>query len=80
MKIIREGVDYYLIYRGEIQRHLGPKRQREEQDANTLSRQGELTQEGSLVGGPSYGILEKILFFIGDLEVASTEAKRSRLM
>ncbi|XP_021774987.1 uncharacterized protein LOC110738855 [Chenopodium quinoa] len=80
LKIIREGADYYLIYRGEIQRYLGSRRQRKRQEATTLSIQGELTQEGSLAGGPSYGILERILFFIGDLEVASNEVKRSRLM
>ncbi|KNA19708.1 hypothetical protein SOVF_058930 [Spinacia oleracea] len=80
LKIIREGVDYYLIRRGEIRRHFGSRRQRKGQEASTLSRPGELTQDGSLVRGSSYGILEKMLFFIGDLEVASNEAKRSRLM
>lgn len=80
LKIIREGVDYYLIRRGEIRRHFGSRRQRKGQEASTLSRPGELTQDGSLVRGSSYGILERMLFFIGDLEVASNEAKRSRLM
>ncbi|XP_057522248.1 uncharacterized protein LOC130802305 [Amaranthus tricolor] len=72
LKIIREGVDCYLVYQGEVKRHLCSRRQRKQQN--------EHNQEGSRVGRPSYGILEKILFFIGDLEVASNEAKRSRLM
>ncbi|KAL2921768.1 putative E3 ubiquitin ligase complex SCF subunit sconB [Bienertia sinuspersici] len=82
LKIIREGIDYYLIHHGEIRRHLGSRTQNSKrQDATSLNRQsGEVAQEGSLVGATSYGILDRILFFIGDLEVASNEAKRSRLM
>ncbi|GAB4858533.1 hypothetical protein Ancab_010008 [Ancistrocladus abbreviatus] len=81
-KIIREGMDYYLIYRGEIQRYLGSRRQRKSLNHScTLDTQNELNREGtSLERGSSYGILNKILFFIGDLEVASIEAKRSRMV
>ncbi|KAL7003650.1 hypothetical protein U1Q18_004799 [Sarracenia purpurea var. burkii] len=66
LKIIKEGGDYYLIHQGEIQRHLG-------------SRQHcKASNEGYLGDEPSLGILDKILFFIGDLESASVCAKRSR--
>ncbi|KAJ6760383.1 hypothetical protein OIU79_025268 [Salix purpurea] len=45
-----------------------------------------LVHQGKLVGDeslkeekPSHGILDQMLFFIGDLEVASTDAKRGRV-
>ncbi|PSS04480.1 F-box/WD repeat-containing protein [Actinidia chinensis var. chinensis] len=74
LKIIREGGDYYLVHQGEIQRHLGSRRPRK--GANAPER--DLTGEGSLGEEPSSGILDKILFFIGDLEAASASGKRSR--
>ncbi|PON72010.1 Sec39 domain containing protein [Parasponia andersonii] len=74
MKIIREGGDYYLVHHGEIQRYLGSRRQ-------SLSLKRELSVDGSLkVEESCRGILDKILFFIGDLEVASTDAKRGRVV
>ncbi|GMH08867.1 hypothetical protein Nepgr_010707 [Nepenthes gracilis] len=81
LRIIREGVDYYLIYQGEIQQHLGSSRPR-----NGLHHAREFSAPSDFNGEvlpqeerpPSYDILEKILFFIGDLEVALVEAKRSR--
>ncbi|KAL9237445.1 hypothetical protein vseg_011992 [Gypsophila vaccaria] len=78
LKIIREGVDYYMIHRGEIQRHLGSRRLRKAKDAEPSSRQDNVDEHGSQEGPPNSGILERILFFIGDLEVATVEAKRSR--
>ncbi|KAJ8435221.1 hypothetical protein Cgig2_028407 [Carnegiea gigantea] len=85
LKIIREGMDYYLIHRGEIQRYLGSRRQRKREDSNasTLRKQGDGHQPE---GGPSNGngngngILDKILFFIADMEVATLDAKRNRCM
>lgn len=72
MKIIREGVDYYLVHQGEIQRHLGSRRQRKRDD---ICPANSTEEEKS-----SQGILDRILFFIGDLEVASADAKRGRLL
>lgn len=72
MKIIREGVDYYLVHQGEIQRHLGSRRQRKRDD---ICPSNSTEEEKS-----SQGILDRILFFIGDLEVASADAKRGRLL
>ncbi|KAL5567713.1 hypothetical protein UlMin_024288 [Ulmus minor] len=71
LKIIREGVDYYLVHQGEIQQYLGSRRQRKGANWPVSS-----TEESS----SSRGILDKILFFIGDLEVASTDAKRTRVL
>ncbi|XP_052196907.1 uncharacterized protein LOC127804137 [Diospyros lotus] len=78
LKIIREGGDYYLIHQGEIQFHLGSKRQRKGTNGGLLKSEKDLHGEGSLLEEPSPGILDKILFFIGDLEAASVCAKRSR--
>ncbi|KAK9665187.1 hypothetical protein RND81_14G096300 [Saponaria officinalis] len=78
LKIIREGADYYLIHRGEIQRHLGSRRPRKAK-AVEPSSQNIVNEDGSQEGPPSNGILERILFFIGDLEVATVEAKRTKL-
>ncbi|ESR54416.1 hypothetical protein CICLE_v10022664mg [Citrus x clementina] len=72
LKIIREGVDYYLVHQGEIQRHLGSRRQRKRDDICPSN----FTEEEK----SSQGILDRILFFIGDLEVASADAKRGRLL
>ncbi|KAG6576637.1 hypothetical protein SDJN03_24211, partial [Cucurbita argyrosperma subsp. sororia] len=82
LRIIREGSDYYLIHQGEIQRHLGSRRQKNGQTSFLpLSSKRELLSEGLLEEDKSCrGILDRILFFIGDLEVASTDAKRSRAL
>ncbi|KAL8137524.1 hypothetical protein V2J09_003525 [Rumex salicifolius] len=65
VKIIREGVDYYIISHGQIQRQLSSNRQLPcTSDAHTD------------VDGANC-ILDKILFFIGDLETATVEAKPS---
>ncbi|XP_051143137.1 F-box/WD repeat-containing protein pof10-like [Andrographis paniculata] len=61
LKIIREGDEYFLVHQGEIQRHLG-------------SRRAE-SQPFDSVDCPS--LLDKILFFVGDMESASIQAKRS---
>ncbi|KAL7230066.1 hypothetical protein ACSBR2_008578 [Camellia fascicularis] len=80
LKIIREGGDYYLIHQGEIQRHLGSRRQQKGPNGCLLSSETDFVGgEGSLEEEPSLGILDKILFFLGDLESASSVcAKRSR--
>ena len=79
LKIIREGDDCYLIHQGEIQRHLGSKRPRIEPSNSFLSSQTDYTRDESLdPEEPCLGILDKILFFLGDLETASSSAKRSR--
>lgn len=84
MKIIREGGDYYLVHQGEIQRYLGSRKNEEKvtgHSCHTLNSEIDFTGESSLAEERSCrGILDKILFFIGDLEVASTEAKRSRVI
>ena len=84
LKIIREGSDYYLVHQGEIQRHLGSRKNQERvtgHSCHTFGSERDFTGEGSLVEERSCrGILDKILFFIGDLEVASADAKRSRVI
>ncbi|KAG5036086.1 hypothetical protein JHK87_010996 [Glycine soja] len=84
MKIIREGIDYYLVHQGEIQRHLGSRKNHEKEtghNSHTLNSEIDFNGEGSLAEERSCrGILDRILFFIGDLEVASAEAKRSRVI
>ncbi|KAG6389805.1 hypothetical protein SASPL_151279 [Salvia splendens] len=69
LKIIREGEDYYLVHQGRIERGLGSRR-----EADMSCTRG-VDEEV-----PSAGILDKILFFVGDLEVATMNAKRNRLM
>ncbi|OIT26502.1 PREDICTED: uncharacterized protein LOC109215221 [Nicotiana attenuata] len=73
LKIIREGDDYYLIHQGEIQRHLGSRISKMENISDSLANYKDDKEE------PNLGILDKILFFIGDFEAASAQAKRSRL-
>ncbi|KAJ9679975.1 hypothetical protein PVL29_021767 [Vitis rotundifolia] len=82
LKIIREGAgDYYLVHQGEIQHHLGSKRQRKGATNCSFSSETGFIGEGCSNGEePCLGILDKILFFIGDLEVASTDAKRGRIL
>ncbi|KAK6155558.1 hypothetical protein DH2020_009806 [Rehmannia glutinosa] len=76
LKIIREGDDYFLVHQGQIQRHLGSRRT--ETQASELVYNGE--SESIDEEQPSLSILDKILFFIGDMEAASMHAKRSRLL
>jgi hypothetical protein len=78
LKIIREGGDYYLVHQGEIQRYLGSRSQRKGTSSCTLNTKRKFNDEESQEEKSRRGILDKILFFIGDLEVASTDAKRCR--
>ncbi|XVF53334.1 hypothetical protein PTKIN_Ptkin05aG0091200 [Pterospermum kingtungense] len=75
LKIIREGGDYFLVHQGQIQRHLGSRRKRKDcpSTSNPELRVEEEEEE------PCGGILDKILFFLGDLETASADAKRGRV-
>ncbi|XP_021282886.1 uncharacterized protein LOC110415524 isoform X2 [Herrania umbratica] len=81
LKIIREGGDYFLVHQGEIQRYLGSRRKRRGVKDSPSSSTTELGVEDAMkVEEPSRGILDKILFFLGDLEAASADAKRGRLL
>ncbi|KAI9156416.1 hypothetical protein LWI28_006001 [Acer negundo] len=84
LKIIREGGkpgDYYLVHQGEIQLHLGSRKQQRRIDTCPSNSNGEFIGEGFQDKEKSgQGILDRILFFIGDLEVASSDAKRRRLL
>ncbi|KAF7816658.1 F-box/WD repeat-containing protein pof10 [Senna tora] len=82
LKIIREGSYYYLVHQGEIQRCLGSRRNRRQATSHSFHTYGseeDLAGEASVDERACRGILDKILFFIGDLEVASADAKRSRV-
>ncbi|KAH7856254.1 hypothetical protein Vadar_034526 [Vaccinium darrowii] len=72
LKIIREGGDYYLVHLGEVHRHLGSRPQGKGADGCLLGSEIGVEEE------PSSGILDKILFFLGDLEAASACGKRKR--
>ncbi|XP_038977602.1 LOW QUALITY PROTEIN: F-box/WD repeat-containing protein pof10-like [Phoenix dactylifera] len=71
LKIIREGVDYYLIHQGEIQRYLGSCRHKTSWDSGPLL-QDKLEQQ-------RLEISDKMLFFIGDLEAACADARHVRM-
>ncbi|KAG8381102.1 hypothetical protein BUALT_Bualt06G0087300 [Buddleja alternifolia] len=79
LKIIREGDDYLLVHQGQIQRHLGSRQQesRAFNLENGITGGEECKDEEE---GQCSSILDKILFFIGDMESASVHAKRSRLL
>ncbi|KAL3653675.1 hypothetical protein CASFOL_003356 [Castilleja foliolosa] len=76
LKIIREGDDYVLVHQGQIQRHLG-SRQTESRVSESIKDGGSETIDEEQ---PSLSILDKILFFVGDMETASINAKRSRFL
>ncbi|KAH6760465.1 hypothetical protein C2S52_009057 [Perilla frutescens var. hirtella] len=76
LKIIREGDDYFLVHQGQIQRGLGSRRQVDSLNCKNGKKDAESIDEEQ----PSSGILDKILFFIGDMEAASMHAKRNRLL
>nr|XP_043633917.1 uncharacterized protein LOC122605103 [Erigeron canadensis] len=81
LKIIREGDDYFLIHQGEIQRHLGSRTpQPGTQDPSTSLAARHTGDEIMVRNECQMGILDRILFFIGDLETASAPAKRGRLL
>ncbi|XP_076909072.1 uncharacterized protein LOC143566200 [Bidens hawaiensis] len=68
LKIVREGDDYFLIHQGQIQKHLGSKRLH-------LDAGGDITGSRS---ERQMGILDRILFFVGDLETDSASTQRGR--
>ncbi|MFS8013738.1 putative F-box domain-containing protein [Helianthus anomalus] len=75
LKIIREGDDYFLIHQGQIQKHLGS---RSLQPDHAAAAAGYTRDEIMGRNERQMGILDRILFFIGDLETASAPAKRGR--
>ncbi|XP_058752974.1 uncharacterized protein LOC131626159 [Vicia villosa] len=81
LKIIREGSDYYLVHQGEVQRYLGSRKIPRQVTDHSFSSETDLTEGSSQAEERSCrGILDKILFFIGDLEAASVDAKRNRVI
>ncbi|XP_022737155.1 uncharacterized protein LOC111290017 [Durio zibethinus] len=77
LKIIREGGDYFLVHQGQIQRYLGSRRKRKGVKDCALRV---MEETSNVEGEHRRGILDKILFFLGDLEVASADAKRGRVL
>ncbi|KAL5715297.1 hypothetical protein ACHQM5_017133 [Ranunculus cassubicifolius] len=74
LKIIREAGDYYLVHQGMIQRYLGSRN-----NDTVDSDDGHFDQKRERSLEPCSSIFDNILFFIGDLEVATnTAAKRTR--
>ena len=81
LKIIREGGGYFLVHQGQIQRYLGSRRKRKGVKDCPSSSKPELRVEETLdMEEPCRGILDKILFFLGDLEAASADAKRGKVL
>ncbi|CAK9151562.1 unnamed protein product [Ilex paraguariensis] len=80
LKIVREGNEYYLVHQGEIQRYLSSRRQLERGNSSSLVSSGKGLAGPLEEEEPCMGILDRILFFIGDLEAASVCAKRSRVL
>ncbi|KAJ0705594.1 putative F-box domain-containing protein [Helianthus annuus] len=74
LKIIREGDDYFLIHQGQIQKHLGSRSLQPDHAAAAGYTRDEIMGRNER----QMGILDRILFFIGDLETASAPAKRGR--
>ncbi|KAK9164245.1 hypothetical protein Syun_005147 [Stephania yunnanensis] len=82
LKIIREGSDYYLVHQGEILRCLGSRncgRKRLSTHSNTLNGSTLDDESTKPILDPCISILDKILFIIGDLEVATSSTKRKRV-
>ncbi|KAL8049393.1 hypothetical protein ABFX02_06G018200 [Erythranthe guttata] len=76
LKIIMEGDDCFLVHQGQIQRHLGSR----EPESRTFDSFNNRAEESIDEEQPCSSILDKILFFVGDMETASLHAKRSRLL
>ncbi|GER33414.1 F-box/WD repeat-containing protein [Striga asiatica] len=74
-KIIREGDDYFLIHKGEIQRHLVSRRMESRPYRWPNSRKAEPVDDQT-----RSIIVDSIIFVIGDMENASMQSKRSRLV
>ncbi|XP_043697344.1 F-box/WD repeat-containing protein pof10-like [Telopea speciosissima] len=77
LKIIRECDDYYLVHQGEIQRYLGSRKGEKVVSGRSNLKRSFVGEKSLATEEPCLGIIDKILFFIGDLEVAS---KRSRVL
>uniref|UniRef100_A0A0D6QT45 F-box domain-containing protein n=1 Tax=Araucaria cunninghamii TaxID=56994 RepID=A0A0D6QT45_ARACU len=90
-----EGCDYYIVYQGEIQHWLCSKKikklnhgkpdfETEDRSISTTNDsstiQSEITETLPVEKGPCPGVFDKMLFFVGDLERASRQVKRSRIL
>ncbi|KAH9321886.1 hypothetical protein KI387_016525, partial [Taxus chinensis] len=89
LTITCEGSDYYIVYQGEIQRWLGSKKTRKENyskpdletdDRSIIESNGTETLAAEKEKGPCIGLFDKILFFVGDIERASRQVKRTRIL
>ncbi|KAI3924573.1 hypothetical protein MKX01_038013 [Papaver californicum] len=81
LKIIREGGDYYLVHQGDIQRYLGSRNDKKGVNDHSKCERGPITSERLCEEDqPCLSILDKIRFFMDDLEMATSDAKRNKNM
>ncbi|KAF9597160.1 hypothetical protein IFM89_016148 [Coptis chinensis] len=80
LKIIREGSDYYLVWQGIIQRYLGSRNATKISSGRSNLKRASIPERSQEGKETCSSILDNILFFIGDLEVASCNAKRNRVL
>ncbi|KAF9614720.1 hypothetical protein IFM89_020131 [Coptis chinensis] len=80
LKIIREGSDYYLVRQGIIQRYLGSRNATKISSGRSNLKRASIPERSQEVKETCSSILDNILFFIGDLEVALCNAKQNRVL
>ncbi|KAF5187529.1 hypothetical protein FRX31_022884 [Thalictrum thalictroides] len=80
LKIIREAGDYYLVHQGMIQRYLGSRNGAKRMSGHANLKRGLIRERSMESKEPCASIIDKIFFFIGDLEAASSNAKRNRML
>jgi hypothetical protein len=85
MKITREGLYYFLVHKGKLMQFLGScKNSLSDVDktgdtGKELSQMPQLFTMANDVATSQEGLMDKLFFFLGDLEYATREHKRNRV-
>ncbi|KAI5080830.1 hypothetical protein GOP47_0004013 [Adiantum capillus-veneris] len=82
--ITREGLDYILVHEGRLLRLLGSRKMEKEGPNDDVCEKKPMRMETSLTSqckpsGSREGLVNDLLFFLGDLECATRNPKRIRV-
>lgn len=78
MRVIREGGKYYFIIQGKIHSYFGTREERRVLKSRQWSGHNVSYEHHPFPIQMARGILDRIIFCMGDMETAQAEAKRAR--
>ena len=83
MNITREGLDYFLVHEGKLLRFLGTCNNKQRESVKNEEEKQQVQVPSVIVEKDDTtsqeGLVDKLLFFLGDLEYATRQQKKNRV-